>query len=152
MDQATYDAHYKEKHEPAKKSPMKVSQREPTPIPKPRKEPEKEPEKEPTPEPPTSQVTDLSQSLISTEAATTETDCEDHPFECKHCKKTFRKAPERNKHVNRIHRIHKCTDCDKRFLTEEARDNHRADVHKHPRFHCKVKRCDVYAHNVEELL
>ena len=150
-DLATYDAHYKVKHKPAKKSPMKVSQREPTPVREPRKEPEKEPEKEPTPEPPTGQVTDLSQSLISTETVTTETNCEDHPFECKHCKKTFKKAPQRNMHINTVHHIHKCTDCDKRFLTEEAKDNHRANVHKHPRFHCKVKRCDVYAHNVEEL-
>ena len=54
-------------------------------------------------------------------------------------------------HINMVHRIHKCTDCDKRFVTEEGRDNHRADVHQHPRFHCKVKRCGVYAHNQEEL-
>ena len=36
-DQTTYDAHYKEKHESAKKSPMKVSQRESTPVSEPRK-------------------------------------------------------------------------------------------------------------------
>ena len=150
-DQATYDNHYKEKHEPSRKSPLKVTQRESTPIPAPGKEPEKEPEKEPTPDPTPGQVSDLSQSLVSTNVATTETEREDHLFECKHCKKTFKKAPQRNMHINRVHRIHKCTDCDKRFLSEEARDNHRADVHKHPRFHCKVKNCDVYAHNIEEL-
>ena len=154
-DQTTYDAHYREKQEPAKKPLMKVSQSEPTPVPEPRrqpeKEPKKEPEKEPTPGTQSGQVTDLSQSLISTGAATSETNCEDRPFECKHCGKTFKKAPQRNMHVNMVHCIHECTDCDKRFLTEEGRDNHRANVHKHPRFHCKVKRCEVYAHNVEEL-
>ena len=50
-DQTAYDAHYKEKHEPAKKSPMKVSQREPTPTPEPSKEPTQEPDKEPNKEP-----------------------------------------------------------------------------------------------------
>ena len=71
-DQTAYDAHYKEKHEPAKKPPMKVSQREPTPTPEPSKEPAQEPDKEPTPEPQSGQVTDLSQSVISTGAATSE--------------------------------------------------------------------------------
>ena len=106
---------------------------------------------EPTPETQSGQVTDLSQSVISTGAATSETDREDRPFECKHCNKTFKKAPQRNMHINMVHHIHKCTDCDKRFVTEEGRDHHRADAHQHPRFHCKVKRCDVYAHNQEEL-
>ena len=147
-DQATYDAHYKEKHEPAKKSPLKVTQREPTPVPEPEKEPEQEPISEPTG---SEQVTDLPQSVVSEGAATSETDLEDRPFECKICKRKFKTAPQRNIHRNQVHRIHKCTDCNKRFLTEEDRDNHGADVHKHPRFHCKVKRCDVYAHNVEEL-
>ena len=151
-DQTAYDAHYKEKHEPAKKPPMKVSQREPTPTPepsnKPTQEPDKEPVEEPTPEPKPGQV---SQSVISTGAATSETNCEGRPFKCKHCDKAFKNAPQRNMHINRIHRIHKCTDCDKRFITEEGRDHHRADVHKHPRFHCEVKRCEVYAHNLEEL-
>ena len=146
-DQTTYDSHYKEKHESAKKSPLKVTQGESTPT----KESEKEPEKEPTPEPPTGHVTALSQSLILSEVATTETDHEDCPFECKHCKKTFKKAPQRNMHINTVHRIHKCTDCDKHFLTEEGRHNYRADAHKHPRFHCRVKKCDVYTHNVKEL-
>ena len=116
----------------------------------PEKEPKKEPEKEPTQETSTGQVTDLSQSQIS-EAATTETNHKECPFECKQCKKTFKKAPQRNMHINTVHHIHKCTDCEKHFLTEEGRDNHRADVHKHPRFHCRVKRCDVYVHNIEEL-
>ena len=146
-NQTTYDNHYKEKHESTMKSPLKVTQREPTPIPDP-VEPEKEPKKEPTPETPASQV---SQSVISSVAATTETNRKDCPFGCKHCGKTFKKAPQRNMHINTVHHIHKCIDCDKRFLTEEGRDNHRADVHKHPRFLCRVKRCDVYAHNIEEL-
>ena len=169
-DQETFDSHYK-KHEAAKKSPLKVIQREPTPTPaleaepereptqelekEPGKEPtpeqEKEPEKEPTPEDTPGQVSDLSQSVISTGAATSETDCEDHPFSCKHCDRSFRRAPQRNMHINRVHRIHKCTDCEKRFLTEDARNDHRADAHKHPRFHCKVARCNEYAHNLEEL-
>ena len=98
-DQTTYDAHYKEKHESAKKSLMKVSQREPTPIPEPRrepakepaKEPEKEPNKEPTQEPPSGQVTDLSQSLISTGAATSETDREDAHLNVSTVKRPLRK-------------------------------------------------------------
>ena len=101
-DQTAYDAHYKEKHEPAKKSPMKVSQREPTPTPEPSKgpaqepskepaqEPDKEPDKEPTPEPQSGQV---SQSVISTGVATSQTDRKNRPLECKHCNKTFKKAP-----------------------------------------------------------
>ena len=79
-DQATYDAHYKEKHEPAKKSPLKVTQREPTPVPEPEKEPEQEPISEPTG---SEQVTDLPQSVVSKGTATSETDLEDRPFECK---------------------------------------------------------------------
>ena len=154
-NQTTYDNHYKEKHESTKEPPLKVTQREPTPIPDPVDpvdEPEKEPEKEPKKEPPASQVSDPHQLVISSQTATPGTSLEDRPFGCKHCGKTFKKAPQRNMHINTVHCIHKCTDCDKRFLTEEGRDNHRADVHKHPRFHCKVKRCDAYAHNMEELL
>ena len=139
-DQEKLESHYKEKHVPSMSSPKKVTTREPTP--------EKEPEKEPTPEQPKSseQVTDLSQSLGSQSVATSETDREDCPFKCKYCEKSFRKAPQLNMHINTKHRIHKCTDCDKRFVTEEGRDNHRADVHKHPRFHCKVSMCNTYTH------
>ena len=153
-DQAAYDKHYKERHETVQKPELKVTQREPTPVPGPddvTEEPEQEPQEKPTPEPQTGQVSELSQSVVTSEAATSEVDREDRPFKCKHCSKTFTKAPQRNMHTNTVHRTHKCTDCDKRFLTEEGRDNHRADVHKHPRFHCKVKRCDAYAHSMEEL-
>ena len=147
-DQAAYDAHYKEKHEPAKKSPMKVSQREPTPVPELEKESEKEPEKEPTQEPSTGQV---SQSLISTEAATTETDREGRQFKCKHCEEAFAKAGQRNTHIKTVHRIHKCTECNKSFLTAKGRDQHASTVHKPPEFHCKVERCNVCAGNLGEL-
>ena len=140
-DQKGYESHCREKHEKASKSPKKAT-----------KEPDKEPEKEPTPEPPGSKlITDISESQVSEGAATTETDREDRPFKCKHCKRRCKTAAEMNMHINRRHRIHKCTDCDKHFLKEEDRVNHRADIHKHPRFHCKIKKCDVYAHNMEEL-
>ena len=139
-----YDAHCREKHAPTASSPKVTSRSEDT-------------EKEPTQEP-TGELTDLSQSQVSVsqsqvseEAATTETNREDRPHKCKHCGKGFKKVPQLTMHINTKHRVHKCTDCDKRFVTEEGRDNHRADVHKHPRFHCQVRKCDVYTHSSEEL-
>ena len=65
---------------------------EPTPIPEPEKEPEKEPMSEPTG---SEQVTDLPQSVASEGAVTSETDLEDHPFECKICKRRFKTTPPR---------------------------------------------------------
>ena len=145
-DQAAYDAHYKEKQEPAKKSPLKVSQREPTP--EPRKEPEKEPKKEPTQEPSTGQVSD---SLIPTNTATTETDREGCQLKCKHCDEAFAKAGQRNTHRKTVHRIHHCNECNKSFLTEKGRDQHTTTVHKHPKFYYSVERCSVCAESVGEL-
>ena len=139
-----YDAHCREKHAPATSSPKVTSRGDDT---------EKEPEKEPT-----DNITDLSQSQVSVsqsqvsdEAVTMETDREDRPHKCKHCGKGFKEIPQLSMHINTKHRIYKCTDCDKRFVTEEGRDNHRADAHKYPRFHCQVKKCDVYTHSSEEL-
>ena len=151
-DQTAYDAHYKEKHEPAKKSPMKVSQREPTPTPEPSNEPTQEPvqepDVEPTPEPQSGQV---SQSVISTGAATSETDREDRPFKCKHCNEAFAKAGQRNTHIKTVHRIHHCNECNKSFLTEKGRDQHTSTVHKHPKFYCNIERCSVCAETLGEL-
>ena len=143
-NQEKYESHCRQKHAPTS-SLMKVTMREPTP--------EKEPDKEPTKDPAagSEQITDLSQSVISDGVATTETDREDRPFKCKHCERTFKKAPQLNMHVNTKHKIHKCTDCGKHFITEEGRDNHKADVHKYPRFHCRKGNCNEYAHNTEEL-
>ena len=129
-DQEKFDFHYKEKHTPKTSSPLKVSQREPTP------EETEEPEVESSCEPPASSEQDLSQSQqnlsqsqVSGGATTLETNREDRPYECKYCKRTFKKAPQLNMHINTKHRIHQCTVCEKRFTTEEGRDNHRADVH-----------------------
>ena len=75
-----------------------------TPVPEPEKELEKEPMSEPTG---SEQVTDLPQSVASEGAATSETDLEDRPFECKICKRRFKTAPPRRNSKEQI------KECDK---------------------------------------
>ena len=45
-------------------------------------------------------------------------------------------------HINRRHKKVKCLECEKQFI-----NNHFKDVHRLPKFNCRVKGCLVYAHN-----
>ena len=106
-------------------------------------EPRKEPEPEPAPQEPTPQV--------SEDPAIKDTSHDDHPHKCRYCGRGFKKVPEMNMHISHKHRTIPCQDCGKKFVTDQDRDNHRADVHDLPRFHCRSQGCEVYAHNVIEL-
>ena len=134
-NQQTCEAHYRAKHDQQSKTTEEEPREEPMPT------PQAEPEQE----------QDTSQSQVSEEQATPKTGHNNCPHKCKYCGKGFKMAPQVNVHTNRKHRTILCTNCDKYFVTEQGRDNHRADVHKYPRFHCKVKKCGVYAHTPEEL-
>ena len=135
LDQQTYDAHYKVKHDKGPKMAEEQPQKEPTP--KPQADPEL------TLDPPQPQVTG--------DQATPKTGHDDCQHKCKYCGKGFSTASQVNMHINTKYRIILCTDCDKRFVSEQARDDHRTDVHKYPRFHCKIKKCGAFAHSPEEL-
>ena len=106
-------------------------------------EPQQEPEPEPAPQEPTPQV--------SEEPAIKDTSRDDRPHKCRYCGRGFKKIPEMNMHISHKHRMVRCQDCGKKFVTNLDRDNHRADVHDLPRFHCRVAGCDVYTHNLNEL-
>ena len=53
--------------------------------------------------------------------------------------------------MNEKHWTFKCQDCDKVFVLAADRDNHRRDVHTHPRHSCDVPQCKVFKINSDEL-
>ena len=86
-----------------------------------------------------------------TGTATQATSAENRQFGCVHCSASFGYRTELMSHVNKKHRTIKCQDCDKMFVLVADRDNHRRDVHTHPRYSCDAPRCKVFKINSDEL-
>ena len=83
--------------------------------------------------------------------ATQATSAENRQFGCVHCSAGFPTRTELVSHVNQKHRTIKCQDCDKMFVLAADRDNHRRDVHTHPRYFCDAPQCEVFTNNSDEL-
>ena len=83
--------------------------------------------------------------------ATQATSAENCQFGCVHCSAGFPTRTELVSHVNQKHRTIECQDCDKMFVLAADRDNHRRDVHTHPRYSCDAPQCEVFTNNSDEL-
>ena len=83
--------------------------------------------------------------------ATQATSAENRQFGCVHCSAGFPTRTELVSHVNQKHRTIECQDCDKMFVLAADRDNHRRDVHTHPRYSCDAPQCEVFTNNSDEL-
>ena len=83
--------------------------------------------------------------------ATQATSAENRQFGCVHCSASFPTRTELVSHVNQKHRTIECQDCDKMFVLAADRDNHRRDVHTHPRYSCDAPQCKVFTNNSDEL-
>ena len=83
--------------------------------------------------------------------ATQATSAENRQFGCVHCSAGFPTRTELVSHVNQKHCTIKCQDCDKMFVLAADRDNHRRDVHTHPRYSCDAPQCEVFTYNSDEL-
>ena len=106
------------------------------------------PPQQQTPQP---QSTTGSSAGTGTGTATQATSAENRQFGCVHCSASFSYRTELISHVNEKHWTFKCQDCDKMFVLAADRDNHRRDVHTHPRHSCDVPQCKVFKINSDEL-
>ena len=106
------------------------------------------PPQQQTPQP---QSTTGSSAGTGTGTATQATSAENRQFGCVHCSASFGYRTELTSHVNEKHWTFKCQDCDKMFVLAADRDNHRRDVHTHPRHSCDVPQCKVFKINSDEL-
>ena len=88
---------------------------------------------------------------MGTGTATQATSAENRQFGCSHCSSSFSTRTELLSHVNQKHRTIKCQDCDKMFVLAADRDNHRRDVHAHPKHSCDAPQCKVFKINSDEL-
>ena len=133
-DRATFNKHYRKFHD---------------------KQQEKEdpPQQQPTPQPQSTGASAGASTGISmgTGTATQATSAENRQFGCVHCSSSFSTRTELVSHVNQKHRTIKCQDCDKMFVLAADRDNHRRDVHTHPKYSCDAPQCKVFKINSDEL-
>ena len=133
-DRATFNKHYRKLHD---------------------KQQEKEdpPQQQPTPQPQSTGASAGASTGISmgTSMATQATSAENRQFGCVHCSSSFSTRTELVSHVNQKHRTIKCQDCDKMFVLAADRDNHRRDVHTHPKYSCDAPQCKVFKINSDEL-
>ena len=133
-DRATFNKHYRKFHD---------------------KQQEKEdpPQQQPTPQPQSTGASAGASTGISmgTGTATQATSAENRQFGCVHCSSSFSTRTELVSHVNQKHRTIKCQDCDKMFVLAADHDNHRRDVHTHPKYSCDTLQCKVFKINSDEL-
>ena len=133
-DRATFNKHYRKFHD---------------------KQQEKEDpqQQQPTPQPQSTGASAGASTGISmgTGTATQATSAENRQFGCVHCSSSFSTRTELVSHVNQKHRTIKCQDCDKMFVLAADHDNHRRDVHTHPRYFCDAPLCKVFKINSDEL-
>ena len=133
-DRATFNKHYRKFHD--------------------RQQEKEDPQQQqPTPQPQSTGASAGASTGISmgTGTATQATSAEIRQFSCVHCSSRFSTRTELVSHVNQKHRTIKCQDCDKMFVLAADRDNHRRDVHTHPRHSCDAPQCKVFKINIDEL-
>ena len=87
------------------------------------------------------------QPQVTEDLATKDTDHQDCKVKCKYCDRYFNTVLEMNIHINRRHKKVQCPECEKQFVKQVDCDNHFKDVHRLPKFLCRIKGCPVYAHN-----
>ena len=133
-DRATFNKHYRKFHDR-------------------QQEVEDPQQQQPTPQPQSTGASAGAGTGISmgTGTATQATSAENRQFGCSHCSSSFSTRTELLSHVNQKHRTIKCQDCDKMFVLAADRDNHRRDVHAHPKHSCDAPQCKVFKINSDEL-
>ena len=74
----------------------------------------------------------VTESQVTEDPATLESDRQDHQVMCKYCDKNFKNIAERNMHVNRRHKSHRvkiCHLCGRIFVSEDKLCDHMNEVH-----------------------